>query len=209
MDYSQGLIKKKAPYRGADGSCRPFKAPQRLNAKGLSEKHGNFFNFCCWLVGVTDSDGGFSIEKSGKDKFVWCFFIDQHAYNIKLLTYINGVLGVASIANSGINMRKLRIRDRSVLKSVIIPIFDQLPLLTSKMYRYKLWVSAMLIWEDPTLTKEERVKAVLSIKEQMSNIPNDYKSSAFDNLPFNASLAVLNLFYNPHWVAGFTEGDGS
>jgi hypothetical protein len=186
-----------------------FVAPQRLNTGSLSKKHGNYFNFCCWFIGVTDSDGGFFIEKSGENKFVWSFYIDQQYYNIKLLIYIRSVLGVGSVDNTGKFMYKFRIRDRSILKAVIIPIFTQLPLLTSKMKRFKLWLKAMQIWEDTSLSKEDRVKTVLNIKEQMTYITQDYKSSAFDILPIEASVEVLNNFYNSHWVAGFIEGDGS
>ena len=42
----------------------------------------------------------------------------------------------------------------------------------------------------------------------MSNIPNDYKSAAFDNLHSEDVISLKN-FYNSNWVAGFVEGDGS
>ena len=186
-----------------------FVAPQRLHAKNLKKKHSNIFSFCIWLVGLTDSDGGFSIEKAGKDKFAWSFYIDQHLYNIKILIYVRSILGVGSISDSG-NMRKFRIRDKLILKQFIIPIFSQIPLLTSKMYRFKLWVEALEIWEDLEIPKDQRVKRVLDIKEQMSNIPNGYKSPAFDSLyTVEEDVISLNNFYNPNWVAGFVEGDGS
>ena len=35
-------------------------------------------------------------------------------------------------------MRKLRVRKRELLKEVIIPIFNKLPLLTSKRYKFEL-----------------------------------------------------------------------
>jgi len=42
----------------------------------------------------------------------------------------------------------------------------------------------------------------------MASIPSTYKSNAFNFLT-SLDFASLNSFYNPHWVAGFTEGDGS
>jgi len=52
MFHSSGLF--------AGVTSKSFVAPQRLNAKGLSKKHSNLFDFCVWLVGFTDADGGFS-----------------------------------------------------------------------------------------------------------------------------------------------------
>jgi len=185
-----------------------FVAPQRLNARNLSHKHGNLFNFCCWLVGVTDSDGGFSIEFTAPNNFTWVFFIDQHTYNIKLLTYIKSILNVGSISNTSLTMRKFRIRDRFILKEVIIPIFQQLPLLSSKMYNFQLWLKAFYLWEDLTIPLNEKIRIVLDIKEKMAKIPTLYQSSAFNQLLSTDTISLKN-FYNPHWVAGFVEGNGS
>jgi hypothetical protein len=184
-----------------------FVAPQRLNAKGLSKKHPNFYEFCVWLIGFTDADGGFSIEKSDRNKFVWIYYLDQHIYNEIILIYIKTVLFVGSINNSDKTMRKFIIRDRSIHKEIIIPIFNQLPLLTSKMYKFQLWYKALLIWESK-IPKEIRIKKVLEIKAQMESIPNGYKSNALDNLT-SFDTFTLKSFYNPHWVGGFTEGNGS
>ena len=52
--------------------------------------------------------------------------------------YIKKVLRVGKIEKSEEIMRKLRLRDKKLLKEVIIPIFNQLPLLTSKKYKYDL-----------------------------------------------------------------------
>lgn len=189
-------------------SSTNFDAPQRLNARNLSKKHPNLFVFCVWLIGFTDAEGGFSIEKAGKEKFVWTYYLDQHKYNEVILYYIKKVLGTGSISDVGYNIKKYRIRDRKILKATILPIFNQFPLLTSKMYRYHLWLSAMEIWESD-LSKNQKVAQVLQIKEQMTNIPLGYKSTAYVSFPTLKDTHFLKEFYNPNWVAGFTEGDGS
>lgn len=182
-------------------------APQRLNARNLSKKHGNINNFCIWLIGVTDSSGGFSIEKSGEKEWEWSYFVDQHKYNIKLLEYIKSVLNCGSIGSSSISMRRFRIRDRLILKEVVIPIFDKLGLLTYKMYRFELWLEALKIWEDKEISREEKVERVKEIKEKMSMIPKEYKSKKFSNLK-SENVIDLKEFYNKNWLMGFIEVKG-
>ena len=52
---------------------KDFNAPQRLNTKNLSHLHSNIFNFSIWLVGLTDADGDFTIEKAGEKKYSWAY----------------------------------------------------------------------------------------------------------------------------------------
>ena len=190
-------------------SSRNFDAPQRLHAESLSQKHPDIFSFCAWLVGFTDADGGFTIENAGLGKRVWCFHLTQHKYNVVILHYIKRVIGAGSIDDSGNGIFKFRIRNISLLKQLIIPIFDQLPLLTSKMYSYKLWRDALNIWEDSNLTQDERLAKVDNIREKIvEKAPIGYSSIAYSNVSLN-NIEALKDFYNPHWVAGFIEGEGS
>jgi hypothetical protein len=101
-----------------------FNAPQRLNTKNLSNKHSNIFSFCLWLIGITDAEGGFTIEKSGPNKYSWVYFIDQHKYNERMLYYIKRNLNIGHITKYK-SMTKYRIRDRNNIKLILIPIFDQ------------------------------------------------------------------------------------
>lgn len=192
-------------------------APQRLNAENLNRKHNNLFDFCCWFVGITDSEGCFTIEKSGPQKFNWSFSIGQHYYNRGILKYIQNILGVGKIQDYPLTKHsKYRIRDRATLHGIIIPIFLQLPLLTSKEYKFKLWLRGLQIWESD-LPKAIKMEQILEIRMQMSQIPNDYKAEAFVNLPSikddkagSSNMRFeLNNFFNPHWVSGFISGDGS
>jgi len=220
-------------------SSRNFNAPQRLHAEGLSKKHPDLFSFCAWLVGFTDADGGFTIENAGPGKRVWCFHLTQHKYNMVILYYVKRVLGAGSIDDSSNGTFKFCIRNISLLKQLIIPIFDQLPLLTSKMYSYNLWRDALNIWEDSNLTQDERLAKVDNIRREIadpwylkntrgnkaslpisnkanlsisSNSYNEleigYCSIAYSNVSLN-TIEVIKDFYNPHWIAGFIEGEGS
>ena len=171
-----------------------FEAPQRLNAENLSRKQRDLFSFSAWLVGITDSDGGFTIEKSGKGKWVWVYFIDQNKYNEVLLVYVKKVLGVGSIGDTGGGMVKYRIRDRRILREVIIPIFSRIPLLTTKRYKYRLWVEGLEVMES-TISRDCKWEKVREIREKMREIPGE--------------VGLTEGGLEKDWVVGFTEGDGS
>ena len=173
---------------------KEYLAPQRLNAKGLKRKH-TLFSFCERLVGITESDGGISIERTRKEKYVWSYYVDQTRYNETLLIYVKSILGVGKIEKSDEKMRKWRVREKGLLKEIIIPIFNQLPLMTSKKYRYDLWLEGMKIWESGK-EKEEKVKEVEKIKEKMNIIEEGYRSREPEGI-------------NIDWLSGFVEGDGS
>lgn len=176
------------------GSFAGVKAPQRLNAESL--RHGNMSKFIVWLVGLTDADGGFTIEKSGEGKYVWVYFLDQNKYNEMILVYVKKILKIGNISDSGGGMRKYRIRDRKKLKEVIVPIFNGYPLLTSKRYRYELWLKGMEIMES-SKGKEEKIREIKRIREKMKEIPKKYVSKDWESR------------LKKDWIVGFTEGDGS
>lgn len=185
---------------------KDFNAPQRLNTKNLSNKHSNLFSFCIWLIGITDAIGDFTIEKSGPNKYSWVFFIDQHKYNERMLYYIKNNLNIGQI-NKYKNMVKQRIRDRNNIKDIIIPIFDQQPLLTSKYYKYNLWKEGLNIWES-NISLNDKINKIENIRKEIKIIPKDQKSPIWLNKDLTDINIIKNIL-NKYWVAGLTEGDGS
>lgn len=185
---------------------KDFNAPQRLNTENLSSKHSNKFNFCVWLIGFTDADGGFTIEKSGQNKYSWVYYLDQNIYNKRILIYIKKALNTGNI-NIHQNMVKYRVRDKKNLKEIIIPIFNQQPLLTSKIYKYNLWKEGLNIWES-NIPLEEKIIKIEEIRIKIKFIPKDYKSLIWLNKDLT-NINIIKNIINKHWLAGFTEGEGS
>jgi hypothetical protein len=71
-------------------------------------------------------------------------------------------------------MAHFLIRDKKVLQSIILPIFDKYPLLTSKQYNYLLFKKALDISNDNNISQEEKINKM----ENFSSCPSEYSSNA-------------------------------
>ena len=171
--------------------------------------------FYQWLVGFTDGDGTFSIVRQN-GKWSLTFKIGQSTYNLRLLYFIKKELGVGSIYIEGNGKyAHFRIRDRKVLDSVIFPIFDKYPLLTSKYYNYIKFKEAYQILINNSLTPQEKDHMIFNLR--LEKAPIDYTSPAWKVVahPLLASQAsVFNTtdaqkVVSKAWLVGFTEAEGS
>ncbi len=189
---------------------RLFTSHQRLNEEHLNDKYSNQASFDQWLVGFTDGDGNFHIsqQKVG-DATKWglSYKLTQSAYNLRILNYIKKELGVGSITKDG---RKAQyfIRDRKLLETVLIPIFDKYPLLTTKYFDYVKFKKALLILNNGSLTKHEKDLELLAIKFLKAD--KDYLSPAWNNanLPLT-NVDSINKVMTKNWLVGFIEAEGS
>lgn len=166
-------------------------------------------NFHQWLVGFTDGDGSFSIIRVAEGKWTLFFKLTQSTYNLRILYFIKKQLGVGSVHLDASNDKgDFRIRDRKVIGSIILPIFDKYSLLTSKYFSYQKLKKAYEILENPDLSTIE--KDNLLLKLQNEQIPLDYISSAWktvNNEVNNTNEAKLII--SKYWLIGFTEAEGS
>jgi len=170
-------------------------------------------NFYQWLVGFTDGDGSFTISRStSKNKKVkWTLFfkIGQSSYNARVLYYIKKQLGYGSIQfETKRTNADFRIRNRVILNSIIFPIFDKYPLLTSKNFDYIKFKKAYNILEDSNFSYEDKDKLLLILINEKR--PNDYISPIWSKVNYNIqnSEDAKNIV-NKYWLIGFTEAEGS
>ena len=162
---------------------------QRLNAE--------YLRFLNWVVGFTDGDGTFSINKQN-GKYVLQYSIAQSERNGQILYYIKKFLGVGSVVSSGKNMKVYRTRDRKKLRSYIIPIFEENKLLTVKYYDFEKVKIASEILEDLKLTTEEKYRKVAEIKERKA-------SELYMSPVWNEN----NFSIDDDWLTGFCEAEAS
>ena len=183
-----------------------YSTHQRLNKEYLDNNKNNRIWFEQWLVGMTDGDGTFHIAyQNGKWNLVYKIALSR--YNLRALYYIKKQLGVGSISKDN-TKGEFRIRDRKKLAQVIFPIFDKYPLLTSKQFDFKKLKKAYSILENINLSKNEKDKFLLNIKQE--SIPVNYVSNAWDKikLPFETTQDVTCVITKP-WLVGFIEAEGS
>lgn len=211
-DYSNQLAVKMFLTRGQS-------AWGKLNYSTLSHQRLNVMQpndewFLQWFVGMTDGDGSFSILRQG-DKWNLTFKISQNTYNLRILYYIKKQLGIGKISiESNRDMASFRIRDRRTLGSVIIPIFDNYPLLTTKYFNYDKFKQAYIILENPALTKLEKNNLLEALKSSCVSKPyrkvEDYISPAWDKvtLPLANANEAHKVVPKP-WLIGFVEAEGS
>jgi hypothetical protein len=185
---------------------RLFTSHQRLNEEHLNGKYSNRSSFEQWLVGFTDGDGNFSITHQG-DKWGLSYKLAQSRYNLRILYYIKKELGVGSVTKDG-TKGQLFIRDRKTIESVIIPIFDKYPLLTSKYFDYIRFKKALAILNNVNLNKTAKDLELLRLKNY--KIPTNYLSPVWNNasLPLD-SINSLNNVMSKSWLVGFIEAEGS
>jgi hypothetical protein len=159
-----------------------------------------------WLVGFTDGDGNFHISHQG-DKWGLSYKLTQSRYNLRVLHYIKKQLGVGSITKDGTKGQYF-IRDRKIIETVIIPIFDKYPLLTTKYFDYVKLKKALVILNNTSLSKEDKNLKLLAIKNSKAN--SDYISPAWNNaiLPLTDVTSVNNVM-SKSWLVGFIEAEGS
>lgn len=176
-----------------------------MNKNLLSENKEIFYQ---WLVGFTDGDGYFSINKQN-NKWSLTFKLSQSTYNIKILYFIKNQLGVGQIKiEKENNMANFRIRNLIILESVIFPIFDKYFLLTSKYFNYIKFKESYFVLSNNSLTSFE--KNIIITKIVNSKLPVNYISPAWllinNNVTnFESATSVINK----PWLIGFTEAEGS
>jgi len=128
-----------------------LKIHQRLNAQ-----HQQFHE---WLIGFTEGDGCFSLNKQ-KTSWTIGFAIAASKSNIKTLIFIKKNLRCGSInwANKEQTMVQFRIRNLKHLFDFVFPIFDAYPMVTNKGQDYSIIRKAAELLYKNSKEKEEKIQ---------------------------------------------------
>jgi len=157
-----------------------FKAIQRLHAGDL---------VFAYLVGLIEGDGWFSVTKNGK-YIKYEFGIEMNIRDIQLIYKIKEILGVGTIDIREIKEIKMvlyRIRNKSHLKCILLPILDKYPMFSNKQYDYLIF-------------KELLLREV--------NLYKDLPDYIRPIEPLNSIETILNKPYFQAWLIGFIEAEG-
>lgn len=189
-----------------------------------TEHKNNPFFFYQWLVGFTDGDGTFTIDRleNGK-KWIIVFKISQKSNNGQLLYYIKSMQGVGHVTESKDGNWSYIVRNREQIKKIIFPIFDSFPLLTVKYYDYiqvKQAYDILTSYDENALqgkekkTIEERNRKMEKIYKLLKNGPSaNYKSPVWKDIECTLSGSPafkkgIPIITKP-WLIGFWEAEGS
>lgn len=145
-------------------------------------------NFLSWFVGFVDAEGNFYTNKK----------CDTQTFSIHLslkdkdnLYKLKKFLNFGEVYEDLKNNRVLySVSKKEILINLLIPIFEEFPLITRKFYQYEAWKEI--------LTK--RIKKEKDIKQIT------YKLTAKQDKTISE---IINLPYFDNWLIGFIEGEGS
>jgi len=130
-----------------------------------------------YLVGLFEGDGYFSISKKGK-YLTYELGIELSIKDVQLVYKIKKILGIGVVSfrtRNNIEMVALKIRDKTHLKSFIIPIFDKYPMFSNKQYDYLRFRNTLL----SNLIYSKDLPFYLRSKENINSVESIVNSSYF------------------------------
>lgn len=141
-----------------------------------------------WFVGFVDAEGNFYINKNCDTQ---TFSIHLSIKDKENLYQLKKILNFGQVYEDKKNNRVLfSVSKKEILNLFLIPIFNEFPLLTRKLYQYEAW-------------KEILIKRIN--KEKFNKLISYDKTSRKDITVQD----LKNKSYFDSWMIGFIEGEGS
>lgn len=138
------------------------------------------------------------------------FLINLHIKDLELLKQIQLFFGVGTI-----NIKKTKgsalfsIQSIKDLTDVIIPYFDKYPIITKKRADYLLFKKVVDLINKKEHLTQEGLNKIVSIRCSMNNGPTPSLIKDFPDIkPFERPIIDNQEIKDPHWLAGFVDGDG-
>ena len=164
-----------------------------------------------FVSGFIDAEGSFTTVVYYKKR--WCtnsvFKITLHSKDIELLVALRAFFGVGKI--SGSDYVSYRVESVKDIINCIIPHLDKYPLITQKKTEYELFKRIVLMTDKKLHLTDDGLQEIVNIKASMNKGVSEELLAEFpDTAPvFRPSVEVpQNRDIRPHWLAGFTAGDG-
>lgn len=179
-----------------------------------------------WLVGLTDGDGTFAIDRqqksTGKVRWNLVYKISLSNYNSRALMKAKKILGAGKITSTPDGMSSLRIRNRQQLKRFVFPIFEKYSLLSSKYYDFLKLRDAARLLDDNTLSSTQRQQQLQTIYSRKTSptmvapiwstfidVEILHSLHIFENNALNFSKSDVSNIVTLPWLSGFLEAKGS
>nr|QBM09683.1 hypothetical protein [Dactylella sp.] len=171
-----------------------------------------------FITGFTDAEGSFiiSIVKDPSTRTGWNiqirFKIALHQKDLPILEKIKVYFGgVGRIDKTGKNRESVAyvISSRKLIIDVILPHFDKYCLLTNKKTDYELFKRIIEKLNNKEHLTHKGLQEIVNLRASLNLGLSPELKEAFPNtIPFVKPLNENYTILDPHWVAGFTSGEG-
>jgi len=169
-----------------------------------------------WLItGFIDAEGSFMvrIRKSHMYATGWhvvaLFSVTLDKKDLYILQALKAYFGGGSIWKDGQSTFKFRIESLELIMKVIIPHFDQYPLITQKLGDYLLFRAVVELMKYKEHLTMEGLHKIASIKATLNRGLSDELKVAFPVLnPLARPLVEIPKIIPEEWISGFTSGEG-
>lgn len=168
-----------------------------------------------FVTGFADAESCFNItvspKNNGKYQASLRFEINTHSRDIELLSniqlFFKGVGTLTSSKNK--SLVKYVVRNFDDIYNIVIPHFDEYPLLTQKQADFLLFKEIAFLMKNKEHLTPEGLLKIVAIKASMNLGLSEKLSSTFPIKPsLRPEINTLGI-PDPNWIAGFTDGDGS
>lgn len=170
-----------------------------------------------WVTGFADAEATFSlkISKSSATRSGWNvtpeFQITLHSRDLLLLRKIHSFFGVGIVSERQTrDQAYYTIQSARTIANVIIPHFDEYPLITQKKADYLLFKQAIgILLSGQSRSSIEGISKILSIKKSMNKgLSNTLKIQFPSILPEPRPKISGQSIPDPNWLSGFVDGEG-
>lgn len=132
----------------------------------------------------------------------------MHEKDRALLERLAYTLGVGKIYKESRDSVQYVVSSSKDLK-VVIDYFDKYPLITQKLADYQLFKQAFELISNKEHLSTEGLKKLVAIKASMNQgLSDDLKAVFSDVVSAPRPVVVDQVIKDPHWVTGFTSGEG-
>jgi len=171
-----------------------------------------------YVSGLVDAEGSFSttIYRSNKYKLGWCvqsyFQISLHSRDLDLLLQLQQFFGRIGSISKGktrntVNYSVAGIKD---LTTIIIPHFENFPLLSKKGADFLLFKQIVELIKNKDHLTSEGLLQIINIKASMNLGLSDIVKTNFNNIiPVDRPIISTTNLTEPQWIAGFVCGEGN
>ena len=167
-----------------------------------------------WATGFVDGEGCFTcyITENQEIKTGWrvkpAFVLTLHARDRPLLEKIQKTLAVGKTYKHGSQSIQFVVTSRKDL-GVCIKFFLKYKLQSQKRADFLLWMQVFELMERREHQTIEGLHKIVAIKASMNLGLSEKLRAAFpDVTPAERPLILDPKITNPHWLAGFTSGEG-